>query len=432
MKDKRIVYFVLYYLALLMILASRTTVDSEPPMLLRLVYVTAVILPCIINRSISYPAIITVFLTIGHYGFAYSYMPYMTYLYGVLTLMVTVFLLFLRPNVLKWPPKFLLFFTIYVFIVDFITGIGNPDAHFPEDVDWCFLMLTCFFLISAGHDEETKQQFPIAFATITVVLSLFFLLFRNVFIQDYGNQSGLERSGWADPNYYGMVIGMGAIVGISMMLNKVWERLSFTEKNLYRIAVILSLPTLALLASRGAILSFIVASMVLVLYSRARTGYKVALVIFAIAAVVWLYNNQYFELLEYRFANDDGTGSNRTIIWARKLENYAQGNPLQWLFGFGFTGGFNITGKAQGFHNDFLAVLVDYGVVGLSLLVYMFLYPCRIVSRGSVYRPLIIAIILYLVTCCLTLEPFTHALMMFFSFYFFAFLAAKDRPTAFQ
>ena len=425
MKNKKNLYIVIYYIILLLVLASRTNVDSEPPMVLRLFYVFAVVLPCLVTETVSYPAIITVFLTIGHYGFAYSYMPYMTYIYGVLTVGLT--LLFLGKNKLfriSSPPLVVLF-TVYVFLVDLISGIGYSQSHFPEDVDWCFLMLICFFCFAKGKEENTEKQLSIAFAVITVVLSLLYLLFRDVFVQDYGLQSGLERVGWADPNYFGMVIGMGAVVGVYMMLSNNWKQISFAEKNLFRAAVIISLPTLALNASRGAILSVLVAVMILMMYTRAKLGYKTLLVIAAIVVIVLLYQNHYFDLLQYRIADDDGTGSNRTVIWARKLQLYSQGNILQWLFGFGYTGGFYITGVAGGFHNEFLAFLVDYGVVGLVMLVLLLYYPIKLSYHNLNKRPLVVTLIMYLVMCFLTLEPFTHALMMFFSYYFYACIAAR-------
>ncbi len=416
---------IIYYIVLLLILSLKTSVGSEPPMILRLAYLGALILPCILTKRVSYPAIITLFLTVGHYGFSYSYMPYMTYIYGLLTIVMTLLLYSPYRRLNDTPPIFFVIFTIYVFIVDFLTGIDRHNAHFPEDVDWCFLMLLCFFYFTVGNYKKTQAQFDIAFISITIVLSIYFLSYRDVFIQDYDSQSGLERSGWADPNYFGMVIGMGALIGVYKILSSGWKHLNFIEKLPYLSAVIISLPTLLLNASRGALLSLIVSFVFILLFSKVEFKYKLALTIIASIGILWLYQNQYFELLMYRIEADDGTGSSRTVIWEHKLQLYSQGNILQWLFGYGYTGGFYLTGRALGFHNDFIAFLVDYGIAGLGMFLYMLFYPLSVVRRNSENHSLVIAIIVYLIIGCFTLEPFTHALMMFFAFYFYALISAK-------
>lgn len=423
MKNK---FIVIYYSVLLLVLSSWKSVSSEPPLVLRLAFLFAVIAPTVFTRKVSYPAIITIFLTIGHYGFAYSYMPYMTYIYGLLTLVLTFILLVRRQSKELVLPLFFLCFSFYIFIIDTITGLGNSKAHFPEDVTWCFLMLLCFFFFAEGNEKDTKHQLSIAFAVISAVLSLYFLLYRATFVRDYGYQSGLERSGWADPNYFGMIIGMGTMIGIIRLLDGEWKTLTLLEKTFYVSVVLITVPTLILNASRGAVLAVLVGVTVLMLSSKAKFGYKMVLLVLAIIGIVFLYQNQYFDLLEYRIENDEGTGSGRTTIWKEKIEAFSQGKPVQWLFGFGYTGGFYLTGRACGFHNEYLAFLVDYGIAGAVSLLYMLYYPIKKTVRKSTSRPIVISLVVYLFTCCLTLEPFTHALLAFFAFYFYAIIVAKD------
>lgn len=425
MKKRTNISIIIYYIVLLIILSLKTSVGDAPPMAMRLAYVGAVILPCILTKNVSYPAIITLFLTIGHYGFAYSYMPYMTYMNGILTLLMTIYVLYRYRNFKARVPIFLVAFTCYVCLVDLVTGIGSHNAHFPENVNWCFLMLLCFFYFTASKYKVTYNQLGISFVVTTLVLSIFFLVYGNDFAHDYGQDTGLERSGWTDPNYFGMVIGMGALVGVNKILSYEWKSFKLIERFPYIMAIIIASPTLLLNASRGAILSLVAAVIVMLYYSRVKFSYKVLVTIFASAGIIWLYQNQYFELLEYRIQEDDGTGSDRTVIWYQKLELFSQGNPLQWLFGHGYAGGFYISGRALGFHNDFIAFLVDYGIIGLGFFVYMLFYPIKVLSNNSKQRPLVIAVVIYLLTCCITLEPFTLAQFVFFAFYFYALIAAR-------
>lgn len=64
---------------------------------------------------------------------------------------------------------------------------------------------------------------------MTLVLSLYFILLRDQFTQDYYAQgSGLERTGWMDPNYFGMVLGMGTVASIIQISS--FRLLGFGEK----------------------------------------------------------------------------------------------------------------------------------------------------------------------------------------------------------
>lgn len=422
---KNNIYVVIYYAILLLMLASRKDATSEPSLIIRIGFLIAVITPCIFSKSVSYPAIITMFLTISRYGFAYSYMPYMTYIYAFITLIVV--LIYSRYNKvynIKIPP-FLVFFTIYVFLVDTITGIGNSHSKFPEDIFYCYIILLCFFVISSKLYTQTIKQLPYIFVIITIVLSLYFLLNRTQFSQDYGHNSGLERSGWTDPNYFGMIIGMGSVISIIKIMYNGWKYLPIPEKITYISALLISMPTLILNASRGALLSLIISFIIVMIFSKVKAGYKILIVFLCLLGVLYLYNNNYFELLEYRIANDDGTGSNRTTIWNNKLNAYIKGAPINWIFGYGYAGGAYITGSGLGFHNELVAFLVDYGIIGLSLLCYMLYYPLKCIRRKNSNYYAVVALIIYFVLCLMTLEPLSLGIPTFYAFYLYIVLLSK-------
>ena len=420
------IYLIVYYFILLLMLVSRKDATSEPSIVLRLGFLIAVVAPCLISKSVSYPAVIIMFSTIARFGFAYSYMPYMTYIYVFITLLV--FIIYERYrgiNIIKAPP-FLIFFTIYIFFIDTITGFRNPYAKFPEEIFYCFLMLLCFFNISSKTYSETLKQLPIIVSIITIVLSLFFLLNRNEFAQDYGYDTGLERSGWTDPNYFGMVIGMGAIISIITLFEKKWKHLPLLEKILYISGIIISVPALVLNASRGALLSLIISFIVVILFSKSKMLYKVLIILLSLVGIAYLYNNNYFELLEYRISSDDGTGSNRTVIWTNKLEHFINGSIINIVFGYGYAGGGYITGEGLGFHNEFVAFLVDYGIVGLSLLCYMLYYPLKFIKRKDGNFYVVITLLVYLGLCLMTLEPLTLAIPSFFLLYLYIVIISKS------
>lgn len=424
---KNIKLYFVYYAILLVIFALRQTATSEPPMLLRLGYMAAVLVPVFYTKDVSYPAIITMFLTLTISGMNYSYMPYTLSLYVLITL---IFLLFYnaKSNSKTKIPRIFIFFTLYVFFVDLVTGTigGLAGSSFFESNFYCMLLIIMFMMI-IGEDINNKlNQFSICYAASTIVLSILFLTIgRQLFTESYfGTES--DRTKWTDPNYFGMIVAMGTILGLIQLFSKDWKELKLIIKLMYLSAIIISLPVLVLNASRGAVLSVVVAFVILILVSKTKSFYKGMIVTLAIIAVYSLYTYHYFDLLIERIEYDDGTGSTRTIIWKEKLNDFANGNVISMIFGYGRTGGANLGGRLIGFHNDFIGHLVDYGIVGFILFMNLLVYPIKIIPKKSSARPFVIVIIVYLATCFMTLEPFITGLLSYYVFYMYALLMAQN------
>ena len=420
--EKKQKYIFIYYALLLIVLASRQTATSAPPMVLRLAFMAAALIPAILDKDVCYPAILTMFYTLSLDGFGYSYMPSTLSLYVIITLVITLF--FSRNIESGTIPIFILLFALYVLLIDLLFGVTQYETAFFQGTFYCFLLMVGFLIISGRNKDSALMQLPLCFAVTTFVLSIAFLTHREQFVlTEIGD---MERTGWTDPNYFGMALGMGTVIGMIKMFNGEWKSLSIVEKAIYIAAVVLSVPTLALNASRGAILSVVVSFVALLLFSKAKLGLKIVLTIVSVIAVIYLYNNQYFDLLEYRIMNDEGTGSGRTEIWASKLSAFAEGNPLNMIFGCGHVGGANIGGRHIGFHSDYVGFLVDYGFVGLGLLLYMLFYPVRVALKHSPEKPSVIVLVIYLAMCFVTLEPLLTGIMGYFSFYMYALLLAKS------
>ena len=425
MKEKKKYLFkYIYYTLLLLLLASRQTSMTAPSMVLRLAFMAAAIVPTIMDKKLCYPAIITMFYTITLDGFGYSYMPTTFSLYLTITLAIT--LLFISRNTItNTIPHFILLFAVYIFLIDLLFSTNNQqDGAIVQRTFFCFVLLACFFIMSNRSIDSTLSQLPLCFSVTTIVLSIAFLTHREQFVtMETGD---IERSGWTDPNYFGMVLGMGAVVGMIKMFSRELKKLSVVEQIVYIAAVVLSIPAMTLNASRGAMLSVACSFVVLVFYSKVKWGMKFILTIGTVLVIIYLYKNQYFDLLEYRIMEDEGTGSGRTEIWIAKLSAFTSGNPLKMIFGYGHIGGSIISGSHIGFHNDYIGFLVDYGIIGFSLLLYMLLYPIRLIPKGSLEMPSVIVLIVFLATCFLTLEPLLTGIIAYFSFYMYALLLAKN------
>ena len=144
--------------------------------------------------------------------------------------------------------------------------------------------------------------------------------------------------------------------------------------------------------------------------------------------MVFLYNNSYFELLEYR-VESDSTGSGRTVIWERRLTEFFQGSSLRLLFGYGHDAAMTLgtTPYRIGSHNDYVAFLVEYGLIGLASFLYMLAFPIiKILRKGGLvglYQVLTLSV--YIAVGCLTLEPFTLGRIPFYMFYLYIILVAN-------
>ncbi|MBR3830019.1 MAG: O-antigen ligase family protein [Muribaculaceae bacterium] len=424
MKNKKQNIFIpIYYAILVLIMMSRKDAASEPSMVLRLAFMAAVVFPAVLFKNVSYPAVITLFYTLASQGFAYSYMPYTYSIYAWVTLVIVLFFYKVKIENLSNIPKFFIFFTFYILAVDFITSVSNVEANVFQNIFYDFFSIILFLIIIAKDKEKTLTQLPLSFAVITIVLSYLFLANRNEFISE--TVGGMERSGWVDPNYFGTIIGIGTTISFMKLFSKEWKELNIGLKVVYITAIVISLPTLLLNASRGAMLSVVCAFVFLSMFSKIKLWQKIGIVLIGAVGIIYLYNNQYFDLLLYRIENDSGGGSGRTEIWEAKLRAFSQGNIAQILFGNGYYGGMTITGRYQGFHNDFVGFLVEYGIVGLCLLLYMLYYPIRMFFKRGIIQPDVMVIVFYLVACFITLEPFGLAMLPYYSFYMYALLLSN-------
>ena len=415
-------FIIVYYVVLLLAMVLKQG-NTEPPVLLRICFLIAVVLPTVINRNISYPAIITMFTTLTLYGFSYSYMPYTYNLYVLLTILITILFLVTKKKSSKIPIFFVLF-SLYVFIIDIITGVELSNARLFEDCLYSLLIIICFYNITESDEDNHIDQISWCFIIVSILFSAVFLINRDAFTEYYDYEKNFERTGWTDPNYFGTILGIGTLVAMLKLFNEI--RMPVYERIICILTIIITIPVLLLNASRGALLSVAIAGALVIIYTRIKFGYKVLLFFGIVLALLFLYNNQYMDLLMYRVTNDNyKDGSGRVAIWIDKLDNYVNGDFFNLLFGYGYRRGLSISGSFIGFHNDFLAFLVEYGIVGVVSFVYMLVYPIIKTPRNSKQFPSVLCIMVYLIITCMTIEPITSGRLPYYVFYLQALLLMK-------
>ena len=408
-----------YYFFLLMILCTWFSTTSAPPMPLRLIFLAALIIPFFFKNITGYVPVILCFTSIAAYGFSHSYMPTEKYIYLLITGILFLFNIN-KINSFQKPPTILALFSVYVLIVDLSTGKQMTE------IAYCLLIiLISFFLVS--KDGYEKNNYILAFMLVTIILSIFFFT--------YGQSSAIEvsetgRRSWRDPNYFGNVCGMGVIVAYNMIINKLSPNKTF--KRIALLSIIMGMLLLVMNASRGAFLSMGVSILIITLFSKTDSKTKFGVATLVITGFIAMYYFGVFDILADRFFNDDDvTGNGRTVIWEAKMLGYI-GLPIHAkILGIGYEGGFNLAIPGGfGFHNDFLAFLVDYGIVGIIMLLSLLFYPIKRAWKSPQKRIIVTSMVVFLIICCSTLEPLTIGYLPFWYYYMMIVLFAKwDAPS---
>lgn len=398
---------------------SWTNVNAAPPTVFRFVFMGAVLYPAVKERSLFPPALVC-FWSLAVNGYAYSYMPTMTYLYAF----VAIVFCFIQskkyesaPHVF-WEWRFYIIFLIYLVLIDLIT---NSTV---EPLTYAFIILCAFPLYIREINDIVLKRFSIVFMIISIVLSYYSISTQEQFAGAYGDFEGIERSGWTDPNYLAMVLGMGALEGFSNLIYRDKKNIGIVI--LGAISFLISIPAMLLVASRGAFTCLLGGLFILVFFTKTPKKYKLIYFIIASCFIAYLYSNSYFDLMEARIEEDDGTGSNRTLIWSKKVNYYIhEGNIFNYIFGFGGFGGLTLgTASKHGFHNDFVAFLVCYGFIGFLMFIYFVICPIIKVNKYSEDRYKVYANIFYIILSSCTLEPMLFGIFHHYAFLFYTFLLA--------
>lgn len=280
---------------------------------------------------------------------------------------------------------------------------------------------------SSTDTESYTLYGAYAFVLTSIIISIVYALNFDTYAEKYDFTSELMRSNYIDPNYQGGAIGMGVIFAIYLLLNArakaLWIRV------ICSVSIIISMVVLFLLASRGALLAVVVGGAFLLLASSAKWPVKISFILLGILLLAYAYSQNYMDLLIVRMQEESlETGSSRTVIWASKLDAFTRDNNiLHWLFGIGrmnslTLGEFKNAIGGAAFHNQYLAMLVNYGIVGCCMFFYLMVLP--IVKAAREKKMIVFILMLYLAVICMTLEPLTTAFPAYYMFYFYTYIFA--------
>lgn len=406
----------LLYYSLLIGLLFTWSSPELPHIMLRLLFLILVLLPIAFSNTRLLPCVLSTFVIISANRHVPSYMPFLPIYLAVTTILVMVLRRFKRGKAAPIPLIFLLIFT---FLVNLLRSMSI------ESMTMTALIVVLFYSFIDTDVQARSREVSISLVIISFLLCLETLVLKgdSTYSLMVDNVE-FERVGWNDPNYFTSIIGMGGIAALNLLVS-VGEL-----KKLYRamlIGVIMLVITVSLLvASRGAVLAIFISGMVLLIYNRRQSRIIMRLLLILVVFLVLLYQFGAFDFLISRFINDGGEIGGRTIIWQRKIADFAaQASLLDWLVGIGYKDGFALSSYVGdrayiGFHNDYLAMLVSYGIIGLILTIAMYLYPiCKYKDTR------VTANCLYAIIISLSIEPLYSGGLAIFYFYFYTSLIGE-------
>ena len=399
---------IIYYLILLGVLFSWTSVSAAPPMWARIGFLIAVITPSfVIDIPLMFAYL--VFFTITSYGATYSYMPVSLFLYAIIAFLFYVFKTRLTGNSHLTIPRSIFVLFIFSFLVNLI---ANGTI---KNITWSLSIILLLAPLLKNNEKAVLNAFSLSFQTVSLALSIMFIVIGDRYTHAYNYQSGLEISNWIDPNYFSCVIGMGAMISLCEIFTSSTKPL---KKVLDGVIIGFSLYTMVSVASRGGILAFVVGFVILFMFSKANRVYKMLILIVSAIFIWWMYTSSIFELLAYRIAEDDKGGNGRLMIWELKLVAFFnESHYFNYFFGIGYDNTIALgTAVKKGIHNDYIAFLIEYGLIGLSLFLAILSAPIRYLKEKQRFSQ-VLSLTLYLATCIFTLEPLTLGIMCFYLFY---------------
>lgn len=409
-KGRRGKFLVPYYGLLLLILFMHGAAAS-PNMVLRALFLLAFVVPlCVVKYN--YTALLLPMFIIIAVHAGDNYLPFMEYQYTSIAIVVALVQGMNIFKSLRNVPVYLLLLFVHVSFVN----LFNTQSF--ENVSNSFILLVILLCFVQCGNEKYVSDCLFSFVIMSLFLSIFYLFYKEQFGDNAVSTDGdFDVYGWMDRNYFSTVLGMGVISSVLLLT---WKReLGRNIKNICLIAIAVSILTMIILASRGALLAVGVSMFVYTIIGKFPTKYKIlgllSLPLFLF--IIYLYG--YLDFLIYRMTEEESLtdGSGRTITWGIKIGHFFDDlNPLQNLVGIGFQKGL-VLGSGNrpiGFHNDFVAFVVDYGILGIILFLTMLIHP---ILRSTILRKETIVMTLYLALCSFSLEGFSSGRISYFLFY---------------
>lgn len=391
---------ILNYLILLTALVMYTNTSLNPPDIkLRVAFLVLLILP-LFKYAYLTPIVLTLFVSIRQFSVApFSYIPTTPEYYFVIIILISI------AHYAKYSSdNNKLSYELYGLLISpFFSNIININLNYEFLMYVLIVILVVKFI---NHPLQIKFL-EFCFPFVTLILSIYAIVFADDFIPEYAIYLDVERSYWTDPNYLGAFFSIGIIVSF-------YNVIDFTSNKLlllfYSTTMLLGFIALGIIASRGALITSLIPMIYILLVKT--NSFKRVFINTVLVLVFVYFGLKYMSLdaLIDRF-NDDtlATGNDRSFIWSNSFQIFLNSDFHVLLFGGGTNHALEICGKVMredvySPHNNYLQVLYDYGIVGLVLFIVFF----RNLFLKNKENVLVVAILFSFVLTCFTLVPLMY------------------------
>jgi len=261
---------------------------------------------------------------------------------------------------------------------------SNTVLSFDDPAGLCARVVIISLLwIAASHIQEERDL--LIFATTTVIVSL--VLSGWVIWTAWESDFTADRGGiLVNENYVAIFILTGAIPLIDSI---------YVQKNrgvrVFCSALLLCVVLASLiLASRGTLLAFAVAAILMAVRLRGELGHRRMLTVGAgvalvLAAAAFLPGGGNF--LSRLDSVDIGTLNERTSIWSHSLDYFMHTDLTKMVFGQGLSSSASIISPmlpdVANYHNVYLQWLMEQGTLGLMVLMVFLYAVVRLVLHSN-------------------------------------------------
>lgn len=379
-------------------------INTNPPMIMRVIY-TAVYLGFAIVSPALIPTYTAINLIVERFSSSFGeFLPntllfhIAVLMFGLLSLKYSNSVFYTKSYDRRMLTSFLLLY-IYGIIALLLHVNINPDFTFV--INGAFMLLY-LYLISRLRDKYLKTIIKCSVAAMSIVCLIGLFNYDNL-VGEYATSLGdVDRLEWKDANYFSFSIGI--ILMFTLYLAR------YTKSKIYKrsllCSALLMLVTMVSLISRGAIVALVITILYYYrkdVFTLRGLGYAVAVSVFLIA----LYYVGLMDGLIMRFMSEDvQTGSGRTDIWQIGLETFFSKDIRTIIFGAGEGQAIKMAyldGQYWSPHNNYLAVMYNYGITGLVIFC-MWMLSLLVCSRTRESR----ALVLFIAVSCFTIVPFTY------------------------
>ncbi|WP_299111124.1 O-antigen ligase family protein [uncultured Winogradskyella sp.] len=192
---------------------------------------------------------------------------------------------------------------------------------------------------------------------------------------------------------------------------------------------------------RGTMLSFVLIVAYLMLFSNLKgiAGKRfsklfrvliICVVFLVLYQVVFLnfdsYVDKFSDIKELQTGNIDDVGSGRGKLYWLPIERWLNSNPFNFIFGYGFDATpqfYPTTGVLKGkfyAHSDFVMLIHDYGIIGLSILISLFYRFFKYIKSSKIMTNKVPLVLLFI--ALLIKSIFSGFIIYEYSIYGFAVL----------